>query len=70
MLKHEIEPFLDDGRGGIPVEGVLQDDEVVFKQQGLFAVDIDQEIGIGGVEVVNGDALEIPDGSQHLHLDN
>ena len=68
MLKYEVEPFIDDRRCGIPVEGMLQNNEVVVQQQFLFMVHVDQEIGIGGVDVMNGDAVQIPDSAQHFRL--
>jgi len=30
MFEDKFEPFLDDGRGRISVEGMLQDDDVVL----------------------------------------
>ena len=68
-LKHKIEPFLDDGRRRIPVEGMLQHDEIMIEEKRLLMADIDGEIGIGGIEVVKSDAGQVADGVMKGTLD-
>ena len=51
VLQHQILPFLDDGGRRVPVEGVLQHDEIMIEQPLLLARDVDVEVGILGVEI-------------------
>ena len=59
MLQDEVEPFLDDRRRGVPIEGMLENDDIVGLEEGLFVVNIDGKIGIGGVEIVDGNAIKV-----------
>ena len=58
MLEYQIEPLLEQGRGGIPIERMLKQNDVVLAQQILLETDIHLEIRIGLVKVVNPDAFK------------
>ena len=69
VFQHQVLPFLEDGRRAVPVKGVLEDDEVVFGEQLLLALDVDEEVGIGLVQIVEGDAGQVPDFADEAHVD-
>jgi hypothetical protein len=68
-LEDEVEPLLHDGGAGVPVEGMLEDDQIMVRKQSLLMGHIDREMRILGVEIANGDALEAADGCDHGPLD-
>ena len=57
MLKHQVLPFLEDCRGAVPEERVLEHDNVMFEQQLLLAQHVDVLFRVLLVQVVHGDAL-------------
>ena len=57
MQQNHIEPFLQQGRRRIPIQGELQNDQAVVEELPLFRLHIDEEIGIGLIEVMDGDLL-------------
>ena len=56
MLEHEVLPLLEQRRRAVPEERVLEDDHVVLDEQRLLARHVDVEVGIGLVEIVQGQA--------------
>lgn len=47
---------------------MLEDDDVVLRQQGLFPFHVDEHIRIALAEIVQGDPLQPLDGVQQLFV--
>ena len=58
-FEHQVDPLLQQRRHAVPVEGVLQDHDVVCEEQLLFAGHVDVAVGVGLVEVVEAAAGQI-----------
>ena len=65
MLQHKVLPFLQYGRCRVPIQRVLKDDDIVFKEPLLFPIDVDLKIGILSVQIDQGYAVEIDNGIRH-----
>ena len=59
MFQHQVEPLFNDGGAAVPEKWMLPDNDIVLQQQLLFPLYIDIEIGIGFVEVMKRNALEV-----------
>ena len=66
IFQHQVHPLLHDGGAGVPVEGVLEDDEIVLCQQCLLALHVYIHVRVLLIEVVQGDPLQAVDGLQQL----
>ena len=55
--EHVVEPLLEQGGGGVPVHGELEDDPVGGLQGGLLGGDVDLLIGVEVVHVAHGDVV-------------
>ena len=53
--EHQVDPLLDQRRGGIPVERMMEDDDVVGQKQALLFDHVDVEVWIDFVEIPEGD---------------
>jgi len=60
VFEHEIEPLFQEGGATIPVERMLEDDDVVGPQELLLMGDVDVKIRVGLVEIVKRDARNGP----------
>src|SRR5688572_25456146 len=69
-FQDQVQPFLDDGRHGIPVEGMLQHDKAVLKEARLFRFHVDVEIGVGVIKVVYSDPGDGADRIEQSALDD
>ena len=58
VFQYEILPFLQDGRRRIPVEGMLENDNLMIDQPRLFKVNIDLEIRVLGVQIDEGHTVD------------
>ena len=61
MFENQVLPLLQQGRGALPIERVLKDDDVVGEQSLLFTGHIDVEVGVLLVEIAEGHPRQIPD---------
>jgi hypothetical protein len=61
VLQHKIDPLLQQRRNRVPEERVLQNQDFVLLEQGLFPLHINVEIRVRLVKVVKGGAGEILD---------
>src|SRR5687768_5553379 len=57
VLEHEVLPLLEDRWDRVPVERVLEHDDVVLEQQLLLEPDVDSQRRIFLVEVADRDAI-------------
>lgn len=69
VFEHEIEPLFQEGGATIPVERMLEDDDVVGPQELLLMGDVDVKIGVGLVEIVKRDARHGPRGGGETNVD-
>ena len=59
VLQYLIHPLLEDGGAGVPVEGVLEEDDIVLQQQLLLMGHVDEGVGIALAEIVHRHPLHI-----------
>ena len=69
VLEHQVEVLLHERGGAVPVERMLQDDDVVRDEPALLGGDVDLEVRVGLVQVVDRDALEIADRLEEAAVD-
>ena len=58
VLEHQVLPLLQDRRARVPVERVLEDDDVVLLEQTLLPRDVDVEVRVRLVEIVHDHPVE------------
>ena len=68
VFEHEVLPLLQDGGRTVPVERVLEDDEVVRGEEPLLVLHVELEIVVPLVEVVKRDAIQPAHGVRQCPL--
>ena len=69
VLENQVVPLLDDGRCRVPVERVLEDNDVVAFAKLLFVGDINEEIWVAGVKIMKRNAIERFHGLPQCRID-
>ena len=59
VLEHEIQPLFQQRWTAVPIERVLEHDDVVFQKQSLFLRHVYVEVGVMLIEIAEGEGIRL-----------
>ena len=69
VFQHQVDPLLEEGWRTVHEKGMVPDHDVMASQKGLLPIRVDVEIGIGLVEIVEGDVRHALDSLEQGAID-